>query len=414
MSKDQERKCVASSALSPPKPPDSFTGWVRDRVWKRWGTKGLFAIWGATVLAGAGAFVYQNWEKPLVQDVRQYFRSPRQLDEKQDAISLERADELGFSHSYGLQDSSEYSLLLQVTAKFSDEKYNDPATLSSASELSLFAIASNGGEPKIEGQTVLLTRADSDYRKLQWIAEILLDKKPTADIPLVFTLGSWSERILIGKRKWQEHKYKYGETSRGWYRAQAKIDLNLPPPEWPVVQSVRLLNTTDPLVSIIETTVQNYSSRPLALDQIALHGNHPKNNNFACAEGDRPQKVTLNWERISDNKTVAATTELHGVNIKVPVEYLDNGICENYDFTALIPINEIVPPHGLTRVQLLIKDMPKMRGGVDRRSEISNRLSPDFPTTPRGLTDWFRLEITVNPSERSQAVFPHKIKVFRE
>ncbi|MFZ1641380.1 MAG: hypothetical protein WAV07_08055 [Candidatus Contendobacter sp.] len=414
MRKTPKRNDIGSAASDPPKPPDSFASWIRERAWKRWGVKGLFVIWVATALAGGSALVYQNWDKSWMQAVRQRFETPRQLDEQHNPLSLERTVELGFDHSYGTEDRFEYALLVQVTAQFSNEKYNDAATLRSISDLSLFALSTNENDPKIEGRATLLTRTESNFRNLEWIAEIVLEHQPTADLPITLVLGSQSARILVGKRKWQEYKYAYGATSRSWYRAQATVDLKLPPPDWPVVQSVRLLSATEPLTSIVEAVVHNYGTQPLALDQIALHGRHPRNSSDLCFDGDRPQIVKLDWEKIVSNGVSPASTELRGVSIQVPVKYRGAGICSDYSFVALVPIDAVVPINGLTRVQLLIKDLPPMRGSDGRPHGFFYQMIPDLSVAPTGLADWFQLEVSVNPSERSQIVFPREVSVARE
>lgn len=417
----RRQKSNKSAVLVPAtsKSPESFAAWVKERIWRRWGVKGLFALWAAAAGAGGLVFTIQQWNEPWVVNLRNRFESPRKIEEIREPISEERAEELGFDISYGWEDRTDYSLLISVTARFADNAYNNQTYLRSISDLGISAAIAKPSESEnadtstsqVVGAATLLNDLAS-ASQLEWIAHLDFHEKPASELKLKFSLGPRSETVLLGSRKWAEQKYRYNATDKSWYRSQGEINFSLSAPDWPIVRSARILKGVAPGTSLLEALVENRGTFPVPLDQLVISARHPRTSTHSCISEDRVQELTLDWATIVTSEEKGASSNLQGVDVRVPSGFRGDGLCSDYSFAAVVPINATAPAQGVTRLQVVVKELPPFRRPTrGATSGLYHRLIPELPIVPEALADWFEVELQINPSAKSVSVFPRTVSI---
>lgn len=160
--------------------------------------------------------------------------------------------------------------------------------------------------------------------------------------------------------------------------------LAAPKPVLPLLfRSARLLKGTTKGMSVLELTLENRTTRPVALSSVTLSAE--TNWGKACASGalNPPdwQPVTLNWKALSEHlaeEETAAWTEVAETPITVAARFKPAS-CSDYShrLDLEIPVQNLIPESGLARVTFRISEQGF--GG----------------TIPRGLSSWENISVGV-------------------
>ena len=342
---------------------------------------------------------------------------PPSLGRAKRPFSDKEAQDHSFVIRYGFKGESQYALLIQITASFSNAAFNQQLYLNSIRDL---RVSTHKNPPKeedrrSEAEVVTLHDDSDDQSPLRWGAFLTFEEMPTSTQTIHFVLGPRHWEVPIGTQIWQSFHYESGATDGLWHRAQAEITFVLDDPDWAIIRSARVINTTDSAVSLLELIVANEASRPAPLQNLLINARHPRSSPILAAFPDQWQELTLDWKALVEQQTNAsAWTELGDTKVAVPAHIRAAGFASDYAFVANVPLQYMVNPKSVSRITIRVTNMPAVRNPSNGRDAMAPLFSRTASRFPSRLEDWSAIDVSININSKEDVVFPERFSVSKQ
>lgn len=293
-------------------------------------------------------------------------------------------------------ESKRYSFAVHIGAEFLNAAFNRKPYVASLPPPRIVKSSNDRLDCSVEKISEEQAR-NPDQSPMEWTLYLRFAKKPQPPQELKLAIGSYMWNIKIGSQKWKS----YGmPENKLWWGAQGSVHLFVGDPNWPILNSARLLPLRQENTSLLELVIENRSRVPLPLDNIVLSAQHPSSSETECLNADPSQEVTLNWHEIishpSENNYRGVWTKINETEISVATEYSLRGECSDYHLTATVPVRHIVAARQVVRFSLKLLELPTTKDQIDNREKSLLQKSVGPPTL---LNEWKYLSVSVTSAE---------------
>lgn len=282
------------------------------------------------------------------------------------------------------REKDPHSALLSIDVKFSEVRYNNEVFFRSFDTLRA-EIGGVGQKTAASANARLLGCSLTSGSTLNCRAIVTFEGRPPEGSTLVLALGPVEKQYKISSAsfKWEKTTYDKYDAGFPWWVAVSEVIYEISSPDWLVLSSAEIFTGKDGL-SLLRLTIVNPLERGATVSTLRVYAGYPFDSGHSCANGDRPQEITLRWAKLLSGSAGAVSTNLGEVDIPVAVRYNYAGICSGgYSIRADIPIKEAIAAKGEQQLLIKIKEMPPASNTPSQRTGPFTL--PDLPNARNGL-----------------------------
>lgn len=216
---------------------------------------------------------------------------------------------------------------------------------------------------------------------------------PPLNSPFLIYFGPRKYSINSRPTTWRETDFKDPNGKKFREGTMSTIFLlNQPDPDWPVIQSSRVLQGAGEKKWLLEAIVDNKSDRPVALEELLIEASHPSPDNVACGGPDPGEELTLSWSKVISREKDGVWTTFGDSKVRARVSYNGAGHCSAFWFSASIPIRYNIPDRQVIRIEIKVNEMPSPRRTRDLPPPLARWRSLGISLKPSVYPSW----VTVN------------------
>jgi hypothetical protein len=312
-------------------------------------------------------------------------------------------------------------LVIHLTAKFSNERYNRAAYHRSISDVRVAGVRSellSEADYRVEPPVALNVssvqpnevhpQAPDRVEESRGVLYLDFRRLPTATDTFTFYTAARKWTIPIGSRDWiQMEGKKWDGAVRKWSVAQATLSLSLEDPDWVVASHTRILERADRSGTMLEVSLESQSENLESLSTAVIEAVRYTNAHGKGIVGPQWQEVELDWGAMTPlpdgSNEVEAATQLNNQKIRIAARFRPGNLEGYHDRIVIpIPLQLDLSPKQATRVLLAVTDkLPAPMGRTLRAGLTSIRV--DYP-----LSRWDDVQIRFDPPGK---VFPSVLQV---